>query len=157
MIFGNERKKAVLAVADGMALPLDDVPDAAFAGRMLGEGFAVEPSSGSFYSPVSGVVESIADTRHAYSIGSDDGLDILVHIGIDTVKLGGRGFESLVKVGDRVRQGDPLARADLELIRAEGLPTITPVLITDPDAICSLDLSLGEVKGGESAVLRYKK
>lgn len=156
-MFGNSNRKKLLAVADGMALPLDDVPDPAFAGKMLGDGFAVEPSSGVFYSPVDGKVESVTDTLHAYSIRSDDGLDILVHIGIDTVGLKGKGFSSLVAPGDRVKAGEPIARADLDLIRAGGLPTITPVLVSNPEELKSFELSLGEVKGGASAVLKYKK
>lgn len=156
-MFGNSNKKKLLAVADGMALPLEDVPDPAFSGKMLGDGFAVEPSVGVFYSPVDGRVESVTDTRHAYSIRSDDGLDILVHIGIDTVELKGKGFSSLVAAGDRVKAGEPIARADLDLIRAGGLPTITPVLVSNTEELGAFELSLGEVKGGASAVLRYRK
>lgn len=156
-MFGNSNRKKLLAVADGMALPLDDVPDPAFSGRMLGDGFAVEPSAGVFYSPVDGKVESVTDTRHAYSIRSDDGLDILVHIGIDTVELKGKGFSSLVSTGDRVKAGEPIARVDLDLIRAGGMPTITPVLVSNADELKAFELSLGEVKGGASAVLKYRK
>lgn len=147
----------LLAVADGRAVPLRDVPDEAFASEMLGKGFAVEPSSGTIYSPVSGTVDSVTDTCHAYTIRSNDGLDILIHVGVDTVKLCGEGFISLVEQGDSVRAGDVIAKADLGLIRSNGLSAITPVIVANHDELSSFDLKLGAVRGGRSAVMTYKK
>lgn len=149
--------KKLLAVADGNAVALESVPDEAFASGMLGNGFAVEPSAGTIYSPVNGKVESVTDTRHAYTIHSDDGLDILIHIGVDTVKLGGEGFISLVERGDSVRAGDIIAQADLGLIKSNGLSAITPVLVANSDELKSYDFKLGNVRGGRSAVMTYKK
>lgn len=149
--------KKLLAVADGTALPLSSVPDEAFASGMLGDGFAVEPAAGNIYSPVNGRIDSVTDTRHAYTIHSDDGLDILVHVGIDTVKLGGEGFISLVEQGDTVRAGDIIARADLDRIKSSGLSAITPVLVANHDILKSYDFKLGQVRGGKSAVMTYKK
>ncbi len=148
--------KKLLAVCDGEALPISAVPDPAFSSGMLGEGFAVDPMSGTIYSPISGKIESVTDTRHAYAIHSDDGLDVLVHIGVDTVKLGGRGFVCLVEQGDRVRAGDIIAKADVALIRAEGLSAITPVLVSNTEALGSYKMTFGAVRGGKSAVLTYK-
>lgn len=149
--------KKLLAVADGQAIPLEQVPDEAFSSKMLGDGFAVNPVSGTIYSPVNGKIDSVTETRHAYTIHSDDGLDILVHIGVDTVKLGGRGFISLVEQGDSVRAGDVIAKADLGLIKSHGLSALTPVLVANHDELKSYDFKLGNVRGGKSAVMTYKK
>lgn len=154
-MFSNNQK--LLAIADGRAVPLGNVPDEVFASGMLGNGFAVEPISGTIYSPVSGRIDSVTETKHAYTIKSDDGLDILVHIGVDTVKLGGQGFISLVERGDNVRAGDVIAKADIAYIKANGLSPITPVLIANHDELKSYDFKLGAVRGGRSAVMTYKK
>ncbi len=150
----REKRGAMLAVADGRAIPLADVPDEAFASGMLGTGFAVEPSGGTIYSPVDGVVEGVAEARHAYSIRSEDSLDVLVHIGVDTVKLGGAGFLPLVGAGDRVNAGD--AGADLSIIRAAGCTAVTSVLVANSEALDGVRLKLGNVNGGRSAVMTYK-
>ena len=154
-LFSNKEKK-LLAVADGKALPLGDVPDEAFSSGILGIGFAIEPTAGTVHSPIDGKIDSITDSHHAYTILSEDGLDVLVHIGIDTVELGGKGFLPMVAVGDTVKAGDILARADLDVIRTAGKPTVIPVLITNPDALAKRDFIYGEVLGGKSEVLRYR-
>lgn len=149
--------KKILAVADGNAIPRTAIPDEAFASGMLGDGYAVDPLSGVIYSPASGRIDSVTATRHAYTIHSDDGLDILVHVGIDTVKLGGDGFISLVEPGDTVRAGDMIARADLKKIKNSGLSPITAVLIANHDDLTDYTFRLGQVRGGKSAVMTYKK
>ena len=101
-MFSNSNKK-ILAVADGEVIQLSHVPDEVFSSGMLGEGFAVQPTAGTIYSPVNGTIGSVTETKHAYTVRSSDGLDILVHIGVDTVKLGGEGFISLVEEGDKVK------------------------------------------------------
>lgn len=149
--------RKLLAVADGTAIPLSAVPDEAFSSGMLGDGFAVEPTAGNIYSPVNGHIVGVTDTRHAYTIQSDDGLDVLVHVGIDTVKLDGDGFISLVEPGDAVRAGDIIARADIDKIKGSGLSVITPVLVANHDTLKCYDFKLGQVRGGKSAVMSYKK
>lgn len=149
--------KKLLAVADGQAVELGAVPDEAFSSGMLGSGFAVIPSAGTIYSPIDGEIQSITDTRHAYTIHSSDGLDVLVHIGIDTVSMEGKGFVSLVEEGDTVRAGDIIAKADLGLIKTRGLSAITPVLVTNSDELRDFSIKRGHVQGGKSAVMTYKK
>lgn len=151
-----KKKTALVAVADGRALPLSAVPDEAFASGILGVGLAVEPFSGKILSPAAGKIESVSETAHAYSILTDDGLDLLVHVGIDTVKLGGAGFFPAVKIGDRVETGDLLVEVDLALLRDRGLSAITPMLITNPERLSAHDLSLGDVVGGKTAVMYYQ-
>ena len=111
------RSAAIAAPFSGKLVPLSDVPDETFASGVLGEGIAIEPSDGLFCSPVDGTVETIAETKHAIGFAADNGLEILVHVGLETVSLKGEGFEVLVKEGDRVKAGQPVARVDLALIR----------------------------------------
>lgn len=146
----------IVAAASGRALPLSAVPDEAFASGILGVGVAIEPTSEKIVSPVSGRIENVSETAHAYSIHSDDGLDVLVHVGIDTVRLGGEGFFPAVKSGDRVAAGDPLVQVDLALLRQRGLPTVTPLLITNPEQLSRHELLLGDTVGGKTAVMRYR-
>lgn len=155
-MFFNKKEKSLWAVADGRAIPLSEVPDEAFSSGILGTGVAIEPSGGTVCSPTDGVIESIAEAAHAYTIHSSDGLDILVHIGIDTVTLGGKGFLPMVKAGYAVKAGDVIARADLEAIRAAGLSTVVVVLITNPERLEQSEPQLGEVQGGKSEILHYR-
>ncbi len=155
MLF-SKKEKTLLAVADGRAVPLSDVPDDAFASGILGVGVGIIPSAGTISAPVGGRIETVSETRHAYTILSEDGLDILVHIGIDTVTLGGEGFLPMVKPGDRVRAGDVIARVDLELLQKRGLPTIIPVLITNPERITSPAYLYGDTVGGRTVTVRYR-
>lgn len=152
-----KKKQSMLAVADGVAIPLSQVKDEAFASGMLGIGFAIEPEAGTVYSPIGGIVESVAQTGHAYTVHTGDGLDILVHIGIDTVSLGGDGFLPMVKEGELVKAGDVLARVDLERLRQSGCPTTIPVLITNPEAVKDYSCkSEKHVCGGKDAVMEYR-
>ena len=155
MIF-QKKEKVLLAVANGKAIPLSEVPDEAFASGILGIGFAIDPADGTVYSPVNGRVESITESHHAYTLISEDGLDILVHIGIDTVELKGEGFLPMVSVGDQVKAGDVLARVDLNILRGRNFPSVIPVLVTNPHQITVVKIRTGSVNGGETAVMQYK-
>ncbi|MBR6618536.1 MAG: PTS transporter subunit EIIC [Oscillospiraceae bacterium] len=146
----NNRIFHILSPLDGRAVPLAEVPDPVFAEKVLGDGCAVIPTDGSIYSPVDGEITSVAETLHAYGIASDDGAEILVHVGLDTVKLQGRGFTSHVKVGDRVKKGDLIAEVDLALLLAEEINTMTPVLVYDGADGLDLQVQLGTVRHGDS-------
>lgn len=146
---------SLLAVADGEAVSLEAVPDEAFASGMLGEGYALVPKDGKILSPVGGVVESVSDAHHAYAISSELG-DVLVHIGIDSVRLP-EAFLPLVSAGDRVSAAQPLAEADLEKLRAAGISTVIPVLITDKRVTGEVRLECGPVRGGKDLALIIKK
>ena len=153
-MFFSKKKRCLAAVCDGRVMPLSEMPDEAFASGILGVGYAIEPRGGQICSPVHGVVESVADAKHAYTIQSEDGLDILVHIGVDTVELKGEGFIPLVKTGDHVRVGEPLAGVDCELIRARKLCTYTAVLIGNPERAENMEYQYGEAKLGDP-VMRF--
>ena len=155
MLF-QKKVQSLFAVSNGRASALSDVPDEVFASGMLGQGFAVEPLDGTVYAPASGRVESVAEAKHAYTILTDDGLDLLVHIGIDSVTLGGEGFLPMVAVGDRVNAGDVIARVDLDILRGRNIPSVTVVVVGNSDAIEIKKTRTGKVIGGEDAVLDYR-
>ena len=148
-------QKSILSPCDGTVISLDRVPDEAFSSGMLGDGFAVEPENGNIYAPVAGKVLSVSESRHAYAIAADFG-DLLVHVGIDTVKLP-EAFEPLVGVGDVVTAGQLIARADLDRIKKAGLPTVIPVLITDLREACELKKNFGKARGGKDTAARLVK
>lgn len=155
MLFQKKEKK-LLAVADGNAIPLTEVPDEAFASGLLGVGFAIDPTDGHICSPVSGRLQNISQTRHAYTILSDDDLDVLVHIGIDTVELNGIGFTSHVREGDTLNTGDLLATVDLALLKSKNYSCVIPVLISNPERLSGIDFTYGRVLGGKSEAARYR-
>ena len=143
----------VTAPFSGKLVPLSEVPDETFASGVLGEGIAIEPSDGLFCSPVDGTVETIAETKHAIGFAADNGLEILVHVGLETVSLNGEGFEILVKEGDRVKAGQPVAKADLALIRERGLKTITSLVLTGGADDMELHCAEGLAAAGKTPVL----
>ena len=143
----------VTAPFSGTLVPLSEVPDETFASGVLGEGIAIEPSDGLFCSPVDGTVETIAETKHAIGFAADNGLEILVHVGLETVSLNGEGFEILVKEGDRVKAGQPVAKADLALIRERGLKTITSLVLTGGADEKELHCAEGLAAAGKTPVL----
>ena len=143
----------VTAPFSGKLVPLSEVPDETFASGVLGEGIAIEPSDGLFCSPVDGTVETIAETKHAIGFAADNGLEILVHVGLETVSLNGEGFEILVKEGDRVKAGQPVAKADLALIRERGLKTITSLVLTGGADEKELHCAEGLATAGKTPVL----
>ncbi len=123
----------------GRVLPLSKVPDATFSEKILGEGIAIDPTEGIVYAPVDARVAQIFKTNHAIGLVTEDGLEILIHVGIDTVKMDGRGFKSFVKKGDFVKSGDKMLEFDVELVRKEAKSTITPIIITNMSEIKSLN------------------
>lgn len=121
----------IKAVVDGEAVSLKEVNDPTFAEEIMGKGMAIKPANGNFVSPVNGTIQMVFNTKHAIGIKSNDGVEVLIHVGLDTVKLEGKYFEALVKDGDEVKVGTPLLKVDIEGIKKEGYDTITPVIITN--------------------------
>ncbi len=120
------------APLDGRLVDLRQVPDEVFAGKIMGDGFAIDPVNGEVVSPLNGTVTSfMADTRHAVGITSDEGLEVLIHIGIDTVKLAGDGFVGLVGQNEKVLAGQPLLKVDLERIRDKVPSLVSPIVFTN--------------------------
>lgn len=139
----------ILAPFDGWCAPLEEVPDPVFAGRMLGDGLAIDPTSGALTAPCDGEVITLPHTGHAVSIRSPQGFDVLIHIGIDTVQLGGRGFEARVKPGAKVRVGDELIRFDLDVVARGAKSLMTPLVVTSDGVTLQNRRAPGLVKAGE--------
>ena len=135
---------------NGKMLLLNEVEDEAFAERTLGDGVAIEPSEGRLYAPADAEVDTVFDTGHAISLLTDAGTELLLHIGIDTVELGGKHFETHVRDGQRVKKGDLLISFDLDAIRAEGYKVTTPMIVCNTDDYALVrPLRTGEVRVGE--------
>ena len=142
-VLDAEPTTAILSPMNGEVISLDDCGDAVFASRALGEGVAVKPTDGTVAAPVSGTLTMVAGTGHAFGFKTDDGVEVLVHVGIDTVKLGGRGFDVRVAKGDRVAAGDLLAKADLGVITEAGYPTTTIVVVTNTKKLAAVEPRTG--------------
>ena len=127
------QKIEVVSPVAGTVKSLTEVPDKTFADKLLGDGAAIFPKEGKVTAPVDGTVISIMDTKHGIMLQSEDGLEILIHVGLETVNLNGKYFTAHVKSGDTVKRGELLLEFDLEAIRAEGYNLITPVVITNSD------------------------
>ncbi|CAA6814969.1 MAG: PTS system, glucose-specific IIA component [uncultured Sulfurovum sp.] len=123
------KKQIIVSPADGDIVNLSDVPDEVFSQKMAGEGIAIFPRSNTFVAPITGVVTKIFSTNHAFSIRTKGGLEVLVHIGLDTVTLNGEGFKRLVKEGNAVKVGKPIISANLEFIQSKGKDIITPIVV----------------------------
>ena len=138
----------------GEAVEISTVNDPTFAEKMVGDGVAIKPSDGLVCSPVDGTVGMVFDTKHAISITSDKGVEILIHVGLDTVKLNGEPFEAFVDAGDEVKCGDKLLKADLEAIKEAGYDTITPVVVCNTDDYESINcVKFGEVEVGDELLV----
>ena len=150
-------KDTVLAAClTGTVVPLADVKDEAFASGALGDGIAIEPTDGELVAPADGEISSTFETHHAVGMTTTDGAELLMHIGIDTVKLGGKHFTYLVNEGDKVKKGQPLIRFELEAIKAEGYPVTTPLIVCNTDDYAAVAAKAsGTVKQGD-ALLELK-
>ena len=154
----NENKsknipQVILAPLTGKAVPLSEVPDSVFSEKVLGDGVAIIPADGKIVSPVDGEISTVAETSHAYGFTSEDGQEVLVHVGLETVSLNGECFKVYGKAGDKVKAGDLVAEVDLEYLKEKEINPITPVLICSDTEGKELQYIEGDVKAGESEVL----
>ena len=128
------KRDAVLAAhMDGVVVPMAEVQDEAFSNCILGDGVAIEPSEGKLYAPADGEVDNLFDTHHAIGLVTDDGVEVLLHIGINTVELGGRHFEAHVEVGQKVKKGDLLISFDMEAVKQAGYLCTTPMIVCNTE------------------------
>ena len=150
----KEKNNVIGSPVKGKAVPLKEVSDPTFAEEMLGKGAAVIPEDGKFYAPADGEIGMVFDTLHAVSMTTDFGAEILVHIGLDTVKMKGEGFTGHVKAGDHVKKGDLLLEVDLEKVKAAGYDTITPVLVCNtPDYASVEGIGSAQVNAGDDLII----
>mgnify|MGYP002649331276 CR=1 FL=1 len=152
----NDTNVEVFAPISGEYVAIEDIPDPVFAQKMMGDGFAVEPANGNIVSPVSGTVSSIFPTKHALGLVTEAGLEVLVHIGLDTVSLEGKPFTVHVSEGQKVAAGDLLVTADLDAIREAGRKTSTVVVFTNGDVLKSVKLEQTGSLAAKTAVAKVE-
>lgn len=146
----------LVAPVNGKSIPLSETPDPVFAQKMAGDGLAMEPAGDVIVAPADGELTLVFNTKHAFAMTLENGVELLVHIGIETVSLNGEGFEQLAEQGAKVKAGDPIIKIDREFIKSKGLPLTTPVLITNPDILKSISpVENIETTAGKTTVLEY--
>lgn len=140
---GQEAKKEIeiYAPITGEYVKIDDIPDPVFAQKMMGEGFGIKPSEGEVVSPIDGKIDNVFPTKHAIGLKAENGLELLVHIGLDTVQLDGEGFEILVESGDTINVGDPILKFDKDFIQNNAKSTTSPIIITNSDQTASVNFA----------------
>ncbi len=137
-----------------IASPLEGIEDPVFSAEVLGKGCAIEPDKGEIYAPADGVILKIAESSHAVSLRCDSGVDLLIHVGMDTVERHGAGFAPQVRAGEHVHSGQLLLKFDLQKIRADGYPLTTPVVVTNSDAFSDVTVvASGNVTEGQNILL----
>lgn len=152
--FFKKKSLSLNAPFEGEIVDITDVPDKAFSEKLLGDGVAVRPVSNICTAPCDGVITQIFPTNHAYGLTTDDGVEILVHIGLDTVNLKGEGFTRLVDVNTRVKKGEGIIKVDFEYIKQQGLELITPFLVTNMNVVKELIKDLNSSK--DSLILKLR-
>ena len=142
---------------NGKAIPLEEIPDEAFASKIIGDGIGIDPIGDTIYAPCDADDISIFDTNHAISFETKEGLEMIVHFGIDTVKLEGKGFERIADEGDNVKKGDPLVKFDLDFIKENAKSHKTPVIISNMEMVERIETVTGDIKVGDLLMRIYLK
>ena len=137
-LFNRKKKEEFISPMKGKLLSMEQVPDPAFAQKIMGDGVAIELTGKEVVAPFSGTVAAAFPTGHAFGIRTGDGMEILLHIGIDTVNLEGRGFEVAVRAGDTVKQGDLLVKVDTDYIKSQGKSVVSPIIFTSGEQVKQL-------------------
>lgn len=143
----------VSSPVNGELVPIETVSDPTFAQEMIGKGVAIQPSEGKFYAPADGKLMALFPTGHAYAMTTKDGAEILVHIGIDTVKLNGEHYTIHAKQGDDVKKGDLIVEVDLDGVKNAGFDTVTPVIISNSGKFSKIEKKSGVVSAGDTVIL----
>ena len=155
-LFGKKTDDFYAPMA-GKAVPITEVPDPTFAEGLLGNGIAIEPSEGKVYAPCDGTLDTVFPTGHALTIIADNGSEILIHVGLETVSLEGKPFTIHAANGSKVTKGDLLLEVDLEAVKAAGLPTITPMLICNTDEFPTFNTLVGKDVTNDDVVIELAK
>ncbi len=146
--------KIIGAPLEGEIRILSEIEDPVFSTEVLGKGCAIEPANGEVVAPFDGVIEQVAETKHAVGITGDNGLEVLIHVGMDTVELNGKGYDVKVKVGDKVKKGQLLLKFDMDVISGAGYKLTTPVVVTNTDDFASVEpIATGKVTVGQDIVI----
>ncbi len=155
-IFKKDKKEEIIAPLSGEIIDIADVPDQVFASKMLGDGLAIIPNNDIVVAPCTAELIQVFAAKHAMVLKTSNGLEILIHIGIDSVELEGRGFEVFVKEGDQVKKGDKLLKIDLEYIRENAKSIITPIVLADMSQVENIKKEGGTVRAGEDLFMRVE-
>lgn len=156
-LFNKDKSIILKAAMTGKIIPIEEVPDPVFAGKMIGDGIAIEPTEGVLVSPIDAEIVAVFPTKHAIGIKTKDGVEIILHIGIETVGMKGEGFECFVQVGDIVKEGQKLVTFDIDLIKEKASSIISPILITNTKDMKSIEKSSGNITKGIDTILTVKK
>ncbi|RSK26493.1 PTS glucose transporter subunit IICBA [Bacillus sp. HMF5848] len=152
----NNASESIALPIEGEVISITDVPDQVFSQKMMGDGFAIKPTNGVVVSPVEGKILNVFPTKHAIGLESSNGTEILIHFGIDTVKLEGKGFTSFVKEGDVVKQGQKLLEVDLSYVEKHAPSTITPIIFTNLGETDELQVNYGQASQGDTSLVKVK-
>lgn len=159
-MFGFKKKEEsskefkLVAPLSGKMLSIDKVPDEVFSTKMLGDGVAIEPTSNVAVAPCEGVLSFVAETKHAYVVTAESGLEVMVHIGLDTVNLKGEGFKQLQNQGSHVQAGEPVIECTMSVLKTHELPAVTPIVLTNQDQVATMSVqSVDDVVAGETVVM----
>ena len=145
-----------LAPMTGKIIPIEEIPDEVFSGKILGDGLGIIPTDDEVYAPISGKITQLADTSHAVGIEGDNGLEMLLHLGIDTVSLNGEGFTVHCKEGDTIKAGDKLITMDRDFISSKGLNTVCCIILINSSELKKYTILKGEVTAPQDNILEYK-
>lgn len=154
----TQKKEPVHAPLTGKLVSLEEVPDPVFSQKMMGDGIAIDPSQNQVFSPVDGEVVSVFPTKHAITIRSKSGAELLIHMGLDTVKLNGEGFDVLVGEGDKIKKGNPIAEFDLNKVSNTGTKVITPIVLLNGEQFkIENKQNNSSVTGGQDIIMEITK
>lgn len=159
-LFGKKKKiteEQIFASVDGQFVAIEEVPDPTFAQKMMGDGVAIQPANGNVVAPIEGEVISVFPTKHAVGLRGRSGIELLIHIGIETVSMNGEGFEAHVKAGDKVKPGQPLITFDLDLVNEKAVSSVIPMVVTNMERVDSFEkASVTDLKAGETTLALVK-
>jgi PTS system glucose-specific IIA component len=147
--FLKRKPREIKAPIDGMLIPIEEIDDEVFSAKMAGDGLAIMPIGDIFAAPIDGTITKIFSTNHAFIIKNKQDMEVLVHIGLETVALKGEGFERLAQEGEEVKAGDPIIKADLDYIKANAKDIVTPILLTGESKFDKIDKNDNVVKSGD--------
>lgn len=155
--FLGKSNKKILAPIAGKTIKLENVPDPVFAEKMMGDGIAIDTTGDTVVAPCDGTITLIMETGHAFAMTLDNGVELLVHVGLETVTLKGEGFTQLAKAGDKVKAGTPILKIDRDFIKSKGISLITPVIVTNMDSVKNFTpLTDKNVIEGKDEIITYK-
>lgn len=154
--FNNKAKLELLAPLTGTIVKLSEVPDQIFSAKTIGEGIAIKPSENILVAPIKGVIEQLFSTKHALRIKTELGVEILIHLGINTVKLKGKGFENIAEQGDRINPGDKLIKFDADYMSDDEISMVTPIILINREKIDDFEVTdTKKVIAGKDKILRF--